>query len=153
MSTNLKIGGSWETVTKLFAKIAGSWEQVQTAWIKVAGSWEQVYINFTASASDTTPSGADSGFSQTGPVTSNVITITPVGGTAPYTYAWAIVGGASSSGPFTATAPTGVATAFTNVCDTDDIDNNEQWRCTVTDDDGNETTVTVTVTLTWADLS
>lgn len=42
MSFNIKIGGTWETVTSAWVKVAGTWEQVLTGWIKVAGTWQQV---------------------------------------------------------------------------------------------------------------
>ncbi len=154
MSTNLKVGGSWESIASAWAKISGTWEQAASIWVKVAGTWEQVYIDFTASASDTTPSGSDSGASETGFVVSNVTTVTPSGGTPPYTYAWAQgPGGTADSGPYNAVASTSAATAFNGTVSALDGDSNENWTCTVTDDDSNETTVAVSVTLTWVDTS
>ena len=154
MSFNFKVGGTWQTLASGWVKVAGTWERVQSAWVKVAGTWQQVYVNFTASASDTTPSGSGSGASETGFVTSNTTTITPSGGTAPYTYAWAQGPGLpASSGPYNAVAATSATTAFNDTVSALDASSTEDWTCTVTDDDLNETTVTVSVTLSWTDTT
>jgi len=153
MSFNLKVGGTWQELASLWAKVSGTWQQVQSAWVKVSGTWQQVYINFTASASDTTPSGSASGPSSSGLVTSNSTTVTPVGGTAPYTYSWVLLGGAATSGPFDPSAPTAATTAWSETIGDLDPDITEVWRCTVTDDDSNTTTVDVTVTLEWTDTA
>lgn len=102
-------------------------------------------------------SGSGSGFAPSGdPGNTDVVTLTVVSGVSPYTYSWAQVGGNASSGPYEAIAPAAAATAFKDANDTvasADADSNETWRCTVTDDTGRQTTVDVTVTLTWTDLS
>jgi len=153
MSFNMKVSGTWQTLTKGYVKIAGTWQQIQSAWVKVAGTWQQVYVWFTASVSDSTPSGSNSGAAPSGSVTSNTTTVTPSGGTAPYTYAWTINGSPATSGPFTCTAPTGATTAWNATVGALDADKNEVWKCTVTDDDANTTEINVTVTLTWTDTT
>lgn len=122
--------------------------------LNVACSTEQP---LAASGNKTLVSGNGSGFTPCGdPGTTDVVTVTASGGRAPYTYAWARVGGAASSGPYQAASPTSNATSFSdasnNVCASDVI-TDETWRCTVTDDLGREAVHDVTVRLTWTDLS
>lgn len=157
MSFNLKVGGTWQTPASIWAKVSGSWQQVASAWIKVAGTWQQVYTSLSASADKASVSGSGTGASACGnPGSTDIVTVTPTGGTSPYTYAWARVGAAATSGPYQAAAPTANATNFNdvdnNVCQVD-ADPTELWRCTVTDDNSQETTVDVNVTLTWTDTS
>ena len=154
MPGHVKVSGAWKALTGMHTKVSGTWKEVEKGYVKISGAWKLFYNRFSASASDPTPSGSDTDFALTGVVTSNVTTITPVGGTAPYTYAWAQgPGGPADSGPYTATAPTGAATAFTQTVADADINSTEDWTCTVTDDDLFTTTVTVAVTLTWTNLA
>lgn len=152
MEGHVKIGGTWKALKDIHVKVSGVWKEIQAGYIKVSGSWKQFHTNFTASASDATPSGSASGPSPTGLVTSDITTITPIGGTAPYTYAWAQGPGApSASGPFTPGAPTAAATNWSKVVT--QFETAEDWTCTVTDDDLNEVTVTVAVSLNWTDTT
>lgn len=111
----------------------------------------------TLTVDDSTPNSSGSGFAACGdPGTTGTVTVTPSGGTAPYTYAWARVGAAADSGPYQASAPSAATTAFSDVDSTvctADVNSSETWRCTVTDDNGRQATIDVTVTLTWTDLS
>lgn len=109
----------------------------------------------TATGNKSSVSGSDSGFTTCSPgnVTSDLVTVSVVGGTPPYTYAWAINDSAADGGPFTPSSPTSNATSFSDQRCATHADNQEIWRCTVTDDNGKTDTVDVTVTLTWADLS
>jgi hypothetical protein len=92
-----------------------------------------------ASASPETVSGFTSG---SGTCTTNNVTVTPSGGVSPYTYAWAVVSHDSGVAP-TADAPSAATTAFSQTS----IGANEYYsatfRCTVTDDLGDTTTVDV----------
>lgn len=157
MSFNLKVGGVWQTPASIWAKVSGTWQQINTAWIKVAGTWQQVYTSLAATADKAGVTGGDSGFAACGdPGSTDLVTVTPVGGTPPYTYAWARVGPIATHGPYQAASPTLNATTFNDVnnqvCDPA-ASPTEVWRCTVTDDNANEATVDVNVTLTWTNLS
>ena len=157
MSFNIKVGGSWQELESGWVKVANTWEEIDTAWVKEGGSWRKVYTRFSATADKASVSGNGSGFSPCGdPGTTDTVTVTPVGGKTPYTYAWARVGAAADSGPYQATAPSSNVTAFSDVdssvCEAD-VNSTEVWRCTVTDDELDTVTVDVNVTLLWADLS
>lgn len=81
-----------------------------------------------------------------GLVTSNSVTITPVGGVAPYSYAWAYVSGSASPAVSSATAQTVTWSASSSPVATV----NAVWRCTVSDSGGSTpVTVDVNVELTW----
>lgn len=157
MSFNLKVGGTWQTLASGWVKVSGTWQQVASAWVKVSGTWQQVYSSLSASADKASVSGSGSDFSACGdPGNTDTVTVTPSGGKSPYTYAWARVGAAADSGPYQANAATSAATAFSDVDSTvctADINSDETWRCTVTDDNSQTATVDVTVTLTWTDLT
>ncbi len=156
--SHVKPSGSWKgLVPGTAVKPAGTWKDVLEIWQNIAGVWKLGWVNFSISANETAVSGDDSGFAACGdPGSTNIVTVTPSGGTAPYTYAWARVGGAADSGPYQANAPTSAATSFSDVnssvCDAD-VNSTETWRCTVTDDDTNELTVDVEVTLIWLDMN
>lgn len=82
--------------------------------------------------------------------TSSTATTTVSGGAGGYTYAWTFVSGDS----FTIITPTSSSTTFSktnNVAGSPSF--NGIYRCKVTDDNSNERTDTVSVTLTFTDLS
>jgi hypothetical protein len=66
-----------------------------------------------------------------GPVTTNSVTVTPAGGTGPYTYSWA----KESGDDFTVNTPTGATTTFTTQTDVSDTNLSESaiYGCLVTD--------------------
>jgi hypothetical protein len=104
----------------------------------------------SVTASDVTGDGA--GFSASGFIISNTSPVTtPSGGTAPYTYAWAHVTTSSGSTPSILSStdqdPTWNATVFAGTPSA------STWRVTATDADGRTGNTTITVTLTWTDVS
>ena len=76
--------------------------------------------NRYAATGTTTTSGA---------VTTNSVTVTPTGGTGPYTYAWAYVSG---DAVFTATSPAAATTTFSGSVAAGE-DKTAVWSCTITD--------------------
>jgi hypothetical protein len=107
-----------------------------------------VFLYLTASLDATTAYGQDDGAAAFGTVTSAAVTVTPSGGTAPYTYSWEWLNGDLAVSADTPTAATttfsglieGIATAFA------------YFRCLVTDANGSTVyTETVTVQLDWYD--
>lgn len=79
----------------------------------------------------------------TGTATTTSTTITPSGGTAPYTYAWSLLMTTGGVNP-TAGGPTSATTNFTQTSLGPGEGVSSEWLCTVTDDDGNTTDVQVT---------
>lgn len=82
--------------------------------------------------------------------TTTSVTVTPVGGTAPYTYAWSYVSGTTA----TVTSPTAASTTFSRSASSSTgagSSYNGVYRCTVTDSLSNTATVDVTVTTTHID--
>jgi hypothetical protein len=97
-------------------------------------------LAFSASASPANVSGFRLG---SGAVTTNATTVTPTGGTGPYTYAWSLVSGDT----FTVNSPTAATTTFTTGLTTGQ-DKSAVYRCTVTDSLLAEATATVGVSVT-----
>lgn len=156
-NSHVKIGGDWKAVNVLHVKVSSAWKVVKNAYVKVGGAWKLAYSSLAATADKATVSGSGSGASPCGnPGDTDAVTVTAVGGTSPYSYAWSRVGAAASSGPYQANSPTSNVTTFSDadssVCDAD-AESSETWRCTVTDDNSQTATVDVTVTLTWTNTS
>lgn len=78
----------------------------------------------------------------TGALTTNQVTVTPSGGTAPYTYAWAKVSGDT----VTINAATAATTDFTGTPATNETLAGE-YRCTVTDNVAATASITVGVSI------
>ena len=157
MSFNFKKDGAWNPLLTGWVKVSDTWQQITSAWVKVSGAWQQVFTSLSASVLPTIVSAGQSGASPCGnPGTTTTVTVTPDGGTPPYTYAWAREGVAADSGPYQATSPAGAVTAFndvdSSVCAAD-TNKTETWRCTVTDDNSQTATTDVTVILTWTDIT
>lgn len=77
-----------------------------------------------------------------GPLTTNSVTVTPSGGTAPYTYAWSFVSGDT----VTINSPTSATTTFTG----DPVGYSvlsSVYRCTVTDNAAADASVTVGISI------
>jgi hypothetical protein len=96
----------------------------------------------TAEASPFSAVGSVSG-SGTQDVTSNLVTVTPSGGTSPYTYAWARISGDSDVLALNSTA---AATRFQATIELGGF-RNATFRCTVTDARARTGTVDVDVSL------
>lgn len=82
--------------------------------------------SFYLTANRASAAGTRSG---AGSVTTTSVTVTPTGGTGPYTYAWAYLSGDAI---FTASAPTAATTTFSGSVAAGE-DKSAVWRCTVTD--------------------
>lgn len=80
----------------------------------------------------------------TGAVTTDSATVTPSGGTGPYTYAWAYVSGYAS---FTTNSPTSATTTWTGSITLPGQDRSAVYRCTVTDSLAATASVTIGVSI------
>lgn len=69
----------------------------------------------------------------TGTATTNSTTVTPTGGTGPYTYAWTVISYSHGTTSPTVTSPTAATTTFTQTNIAIGADYVAVFRCTVTD--------------------
>jgi hypothetical protein len=100
-------------------------------------------LSVTTSLSANASSGAISATDVSASKTTGSITVTPAGGTAPYTYAWTKVSGAT----ITADSSTAATTTFTATSLTSGETRVAIFRCTVTDNVAATATADVTVTI------
>ncbi|MES2782580.1 MAG: hypothetical protein V4657_07280 [Pseudomonadota bacterium] len=103
----------------------------------------------TASATPNTVFGFTSG---TGTATSDSTTVTPVGGLAPYTYAWTLLTFGSAITP-TADSPTSATTTFTQTGIGIGDSTFAEWQCQVTDSSASPYTALAYVSSFWTDLT
>lgn len=113
--------------------LSGAWKQIVSARFMVGGAWKritrcQIYDDGWKIAGDYTPplsvsASPASVFGVNGPTGST--TVTPAGGTGPFTYSWALV-----SGSGTAVNPTSATTNF------DGPQGSAVFRCNVNDSSG-----------------
>lgn len=85
--------------------------------------------------------------SSLGSLTTNSVTVTPSGGTAPYTYAWAFVDGDAG---ITINSPTSATTSFS--ADPAGASLAATYRCTVTDSAGSPLTATFSIAVSFVYL-
>lgn len=131
----INVGGVWKPVTALRVNVAGAWKNVTKVRVNVGGVWKDAGTYLTAlsaTINDAAPSGRTFG---TNPVSTNVVTVTPSGGLAPYTYSWALISGRGSP-----ESPTMASTRFSEYVD-DYGTAVGLFRCTVTDALGATVTV------------
>lgn len=149
MPWSVKVSGTWRTVTAPQVRVSGSWQAVKSGWVKVSGTWRQFYASLTAAASPTTVDGFDTVVApSSSTATTNSTTVTPTGGSAPYTYSWSLVSGTSA----TVNSPTSATTTFSRTVFVDNpgqqINRTGVYRCTVTDSASQTATADVTVNTT-----
>jgi hypothetical protein len=122
----------------LFVRKAGVWKQGDIS-AHVDSAWADASVALSAEVS---PSSvyAEGNFVPT----TETVTVTPSGGSSPYTYAWTFD---STDGGIVATSPTADATTFHGSGIDPGDTRNAIARCTVTDDDGNTAYALVAVTL------
>ncbi|MDJ0905364.1 MAG: hypothetical protein QNI96_05050 [Woeseiaceae bacterium] len=120
------------------------------------GEPNDLTVTLIVSVSPTFANGEGQGFAPCGnPGETNLVQAIVSGGVGPYTYQWERIGAPATSGPWVPTAQAQDQTAWVapgQVC-TNDVSVTENWRCRVTDSQGNQGTGTVDVTLRWIDLS
>lgn len=143
-------GGTLRTITRVRARDSGGTlrtiQQIRAR--DASGTLRTVFQYFFAAASAYNMAAAASGAAATGSVTSAAITITPTGGTAPYTYAWSRTSGSTL---VQITSPTAAATTFANAALPDGT-HDATFQCLVTDNIGNVFIVSgIDVQLIWTD--
>jgi len=140
MNPDIRVGGSWHTITHGEMYRGGSWRTLTRGEIYKSGAWHTLFYFIQPMSVSISPDFV-SKVSRTSPVTSVDVTTTPSGGAAPYTYAW------STSAGITATAPTNAVTKMTAALgDGDTVSGTAS--VTVTDSLGTTAGDSVPVTLT-----
>lgn len=138
MALFVNIGGVWKAA-QAFVRKNGSWHAA-TPSVRKAGSWKSLVAPLSAVASSTSlfksliASGAQT-------QTTDPTTVTPSGGTGPYTYAWARISGDAHISADAATSATTTFTATTHPSN----DFTAMFQCTVTDSQGATATALVSV--------
>lgn len=135
--TDVRVGGAWKPVDSAEVRLGGQWKRILSVSARVGGVWKQIASYAPAMSASVSPAAAAGLISGLGDCTTNSVTVTPSGGLAPFTYAWAKV-----SGEGAVDRPSSATTAFT-----DNLALNEStsgaFRCTVTDSAAQTATVDV----------
>lgn len=127
--TKVGVGGVWKDLDSIEVGVGGVWKTVRSVEVGVGGVWKTVYeeaadlvvsIPSSLSSSETTPTDA-------------TVTIFPTisGGTAPYSYQWALVG--SDASLISNSSLTGSSLTLTVTDNGAPQFYNETWKVTVTD--------------------
>jgi hypothetical protein len=137
------ISGAWREIESGRVRVGGAWKNLTRIRAYVSGAWEDV-ATFTPPISlGLTPDIIGDIFISPGTYTSPLVTATPVGGVAPYTYSWAYTSGTTG---YTIANPTSASTRFTRsfVVDGEYITN---FTCTVTDAESEVASAVIQVTV------
>lgn len=133
--------GAWREVEGGQVYVAGAWRQLSEARAYISGAWETVATFIPSLSLEITPTIVGASITGAGVATSNAATATPTGGSAPFTYSWARVGGVSGSPD----SPTNATTTFSKTLGNGD-ETGETFRCTCTDSFGTTATADISVT-------
>lgn len=127
--------------------------QINQIWIRDSNNVPKLVYSLappmTAVASPSSVFGRTSG---TGIANTGFTTVTPTGGTAPYTYAWTLVE-YDGSAPPTATAANAATTRFTQTGIFSEENYTARWKCTVTDSSPSPYTASAFVNAFWSDIN
>jgi len=141
MNPDIRVGGSWHSITRGELYRGGSWRTLTRGEIYKGGAWHALFtfvLPMTALASP--PSAFGDGGSKHGvTVTSGSVTVTPTGGLGPYTYDWT---GSDVSVSFPHSATTNFSAFVLSEAEVDGF-----ASCTVTDSLGVTAATGVSVTL------
>lgn len=155
-SLHIRDGGNVSrTITDLYIRDANNVSRrIRELYIRDGTNTSRLVFSsaalLTASAAPESLYGSTLG---TGTATTDATTVTPSGGTGPYTYAWTVVSYDNPSAAPTATAPAAATSAFTQTSIGIAEAYNATWRCTVTDSAVPANTATVDVAAFWVDTT
>jgi len=139
---DLTVAKRWDGAAWIDLTVAKRWDGA--AWINIPLPGGGGGGTLTVSASPGLAHGQVTNNNLFANVTSNVVVVTPAGGTAPYSHAWTKITGDSSPTP---SNPTGASTSWSATVPKWDS-KEATWRDTVTDSLGATATVDVVVLLT-----
>lgn len=104
MTAKVFIGGTWRTITSGKIYLGGAWRTITRGQVYKGGGWKDgpTFVPPLSAAVSGDAYGAATGkFGQI--VTSNYVTVMPVGGLAPFTYSCSVGSGITASNPASAT--------------------------------------------------
>lgn len=133
-----RIGGSFEDIESGVVRVGNVWKTLSSVRVYEGGAWKEGKAFIPALSLAISPPTVSATRSGPGVVTTALVSATPTGGRAPYTYAWTRTSGVGS-----ATTPTSASTAFTATLGIGD-DTFGDFRCTVTDDLGTTAIANIT---------
>lgn len=141
------IAGAWRTPTRGEVQVGGAWKRLTRAEAYIGGQWRTV-LSFTpamtASINPTsTTETVNPPYPTVATAVSGVITATPAGGTAPYSYAWTVLSG----GPASFSNASAASTAVIAVLGAEES-RSITVQVTITDANGSTATATANATLT-----
>jgi hypothetical protein len=141
MTIKTRLAGAIVTFNRMRVQVGGTLRPVLSVKMLDAGTFRTIALLSTtpggggggAIAATVEPSEAYASKGTVKPtiLTTDVVTVSPTGGTLPYHYAWARI---SAIAGVTATRPTFATTAFTGLVS--NISRYATFRCTVTDANG-----------------
>ena len=150
VETKVGVSGAWKELNGApKVGVSGAWKDVSEIYAGDSGAWELVFVNFAVSQ-DAIGAG-DSGVPATGTVTSSGTITSVTGGTAPITYTYVRVSvdqGQTQTANFTNPA-SNTNHSFTADNIPDGTPSINTWRVDAEDNDGNTSSATFVVTLTW----
>lgn len=147
MTVKIQDAGTLRTITGLKVRVGGVTRTIRQIKVMDGGTLRTV-ATFSSALSVSISTVAEA-IGSSSSLTTNSVTATPSGGTAPYTYAWTLVtnGGRNAS---TAGSPSLATTNFTKtgLVPTDVV--TDVWRVTATDSFGQTATADVTATFSYS---
>lgn len=142
MTVKVKSGGAVQTASAISIKIAGVMRAVRTIRVMHGAALRTVYSTTSALTASASPASVF-GVTASTPCVTDSTTMTPSGGTSPYTYSWALVSFSGGNTP-TVTSSTLASTTFQQAkLGGADESNTAIFRCTVTDSLGATATADV----------
>lgn len=146
MTMNVRKGGAWKQASAISVRKDGTWKPASSAWIRKGGSWLKFFGGGGSGGTDPlvstispSPSGQNFVVSPPGtPAFTFGVSVSPSGGTPPYSYDWSPAGTSGYS-------------AGTNFTQPGEPGNVFFWAvsCTITDSAGRTITKSTSFTITF----
>jgi hypothetical protein len=145
VTISVRVSSTWKTVASGLVRVGGAWKAIASAQVYTGGAWKAIPGFAPAMTASISPSEAVGYIFGTGTATSNNVTCSPSGGTAPYSYSWVMVSGGAAP-----TNPTSATTAFSQSLAYETATG--EASCTITDANGTTANASVFYTLTSVDI-
>lgn len=134
-------GGVWREIEDGLVFVDGDYKKITSAIIYDDPDWIEIASFIPDLSLSITPAVAGGGRQGAGPLTTNVVTATPTGGEAPYSYSWQRL----NTGTSFANSPNSPATSFFRTMGNEETVM-DTFSCACTDGLGNVATSVIEVT-------